>query len=174
MDTTIKNGKSNRNCNQKTINMKLISLVLPLLLLLSCAAYKDVTAPKVSESINVNGTKEQLFLRSNEWAIRTFAYPQSEIQYSDKNDGKIIGRFLMNTKNDPYYLSDVFSVITITVTDKTAQIEIDPLPWKFSRISLYASIYKPETAQKDMHKLVDSFKTFMVSHPSGSDPLVSR
>ena len=155
--------------------MKLISLILPLILLLSCAAYKDVSAPKVSELINVNGTKDQLFLKSNEWAIRAFANPQCEIQYNDKNDGKIIGKFLMNTKNDPFYLSDVFSVITITVTNRAAQIEIDPIPWKFSRISLYTSIYKPETAQKDMRKLVDSFKAFILeSHPAGSDPLVSR
>ena len=154
--------------------MKLLFSLLSLLLLLSCAAYKDVSAPKVSESINVNGTKEQLFLKSNEWAIRAFTNPQSEIQYSDKNDGKIIGKFLMNTKNDPYFLSDVFSVITITVSDRTAQIEIDPLPWKYSRISLYTSIYKPETAQKDMHKLIDSFKTFMETHTTNSEPLVSR
>ena len=154
--------------------MKLLSFVLPLLLLLSCAAYKDVSAPKVSELIKANGTKEQLFLRSNEWAIRAFANPQCEIQYNDKNEGKIIGKFLMNTKNDPYFLSDVFSVITITVNDKIARIEIDPLPWKYSRLSLYISIYKPETAQKDMHKLVESYKAFMESHSSGSDQLVSR
>jgi hypothetical protein len=154
--------------------MKLISFVLPLFLLLSCVAYKDVVTPKVSEVINVNGTKDQLFLRSNEWAIRAFANPQSAIQYSDKNDGKIIGKFLMNTKNDPYYLSDVFSVITITVTDKTAHIEIDPLPWKYSRISLYASIYKPETAQKDMRKLIDSFKTYIELQPVNSKALVLR
>ena len=155
--------------------MKLIiSFILPMLLLLSCAAYKDMSAPKVSESINVNGTKDQLFLKSNEWAIRAFANPQSAIEYSDKSNGKIIGRFLMNTKYDPYYLSDVYSVITITVTDRTAQIEIDPLPWKYSRISLYTSIYKPETAQKDMHKLIDNFKAFMESNSSSSEPLVSR
>lgn len=154
--------------------MKFIAFILPLLLLLSCAAYKEVSVPKVSESVKVNGTKDQLFLKSNEWAIRVFANPQCMIQYNDKNDGKIIGKFLMNTKNDPYFLSDVFSVITITVTDKTALIEIDPLPWKYSRLSLYTSIYKPETAQKDMRKLVGSFKTFMEAHPSNTGPLVSR
>ena len=154
--------------------MKLLSFLLPLFLLLSCVAYKDVVTPKVSQLVNANGTKEQLFLKSNEWAIRAFANSQSAIQYSDKSDGKIIGRFLLNTKNDPYYLSDVFSVITITVADKAAKIEIDPLPWKYSRISLYTSIYTPETAQKDMHKLIESFKAFMEAYPSNSESLVSR
>jgi hypothetical protein len=154
--------------------IRLISFVLPLFLLLSCIAYKDVVTPKVSQVINVNGTKDQLFLRSNEWAIRAFANPQSAIQYNDKNDGKIIGKFLLNTTSSPYYIGDVFSVITITVKDKAAQIEIDPLPWKYSKASLYNGAYKPETAQKDIQKLVQSFKLFMESHPSDSQSLVLR
>ena len=154
--------------------MKVITLLLPLFLLLSCAAYKDVTTPKVSETIQVNETKDQLFLKSNEWAIRAFANTQSSIQYSDKKDGKIIGKFLLSTTNDPYYLSDVFSVITITVTDKTAQIEVDPLPWKYSKLSLYTSTYKPEVAQKDIRKLINSFKGYIESHPSNSESLVAR
>jgi hypothetical protein len=170
----IASNVSRLNCTYQTKNMKLISLILPLFLLLSCTAYKNVSAPKVSESITVNGTKDQLFLKSNEWAIRAFANPQSAIQYNDKNDGKIIGRFLMNSGNDPYYLSDVFSVITITVTDKTAHIEIDPIPWKFSRISLYTSIYKPETAQKDMQKLINSYKTYLELNSSDAESIVSR
>ena len=154
--------------------MKLIAFVLPLILLMSCVAYKDVVTPKISEKIQINGTKDQLFLKSNEWAIRAFANSQSAIQYSDKNDGKIIGKFLLNTTNSPYYLSDVYSVITITVEDKTAQIEIDPLPWKYNRVSLGSTIYKPESAQKDMRKLIDSFKAFMESRPSGTESLVVR
>ena len=154
--------------------MKLSSFILPLLLLFSCVAYKDAVTPKVSQLIKVSGTKDQLFLKSNEWAIRAFANSQSAIQYNDKNDGKIIGRFLMNTTNSPYYASDVFSVITITVADKTAKIEIDPLPWKYNTAVINTTVYKPEMAQKDMQKLIDSFKTYMESQPSNSEALVVR
>lgn len=152
----------------------IIYCILSSFLLLSCVAYKEVGTAKVNEAIKVTGTKDQLFLKSNEWAIRTFTNPQSAIQYSDKSDGKIIGKYLMYTANDAYYLSDVYSVITITVEDKNVKIEIEPLPWKFSRVSMYAGIYKPETAQKDIKKLIDSFKGYMVSHPSNTESLVSR
>ena len=74
---------------------------------------------------DVIGSHDELYLRANSWMISTFNDAESVIQHSDKEEGVIIGRYLMNgTVSAGMYGSvdtRVYAVIDIRVRDDRAR-----------------------------------------------------
>lgn len=145
--------------------MKTIYSILLILLMSSCGTTL-VTFPMVSESIDVPGTKDEIYIRANQWMVRHFESAKNVIQFTDKEAGKIMGKYLMRSmivrgKRDPV---DVYSLITISVKDNATKIEIEPMgKWLYGHKGYN---YKPETAQRVVRDLITDYRHYMVEKSS--------
>lgn len=114
-------------------------------------------------------SKDQLFLKANGWMIETFNSAESVIQHSDKEEGAIIGKYLMYGSTSTSYVygqaieidSRVFAIIDIRVKEGKAKIEIKPQrQWPYGGYS-GAYNYSKEKAVQDIIKLSDSFNAYL-------------
>ena len=132
----------------------------------SCTTLKmvNLSTPKMEEIINVSGTKNELYIKANQWMVKTFTNAKSVIQFQDKEAGKIMGRYLMHSYPGSYYTQeiDVFALITISVKDNATKIDIEPEPWKYYNKSTIYN-FSVEEAQNEVKKLQNDYKTFMLS-----------
>ncbi len=159
------------------IKMKTGIFILLIFLLTSCFTLIETTAPKSGEIIEVKGTKDELFIRSNQWMVKAFTNGKSVIQSQDKQTGKIIGKYLLHGEfgiQSQYGFiqqsPDAFALITIIVKDNTAQIVIEPQgSWKSianGRKVGYGDKYgyTSERAQEDLRVLINSYKDYIPSN----------
>lgn len=75
-------------------------------------------------------TQDDLFTKANAWLVSIFRDADSEVQYVDKEEGIIIGKYLLNGRLTPVRYgaidSRIFAVIDIRVRDNRAKVEIMP------------------------------------------------
>jgi hypothetical protein len=80
----------------------------------------------ITKSVEVaNTSKDQLYVKANEWAVSVFNHADSVIEYSDKEAGKFSGKY---SSHIPFALAqdmNVTSIITIDVKDNKARIIIN-------------------------------------------------
>lgn len=110
--------------------------------------------PHVQVYENLEGSQSELFLAANEWMIKTFNNAESVIQHSDKDEGVLMGKYLMHgTLSTGMYGSDnrIFAMIDVRVKDGRARVSITP------QGSWYPHFYKREHAIADMESLSESF-----------------
>jgi len=82
---------------------------------------KIIDAPKIS--------KDDLFIKTNLWAVGYFNKADSVIEYSDKTAGIISGKFIGDTHSIMGGLSGsqaVKSVFTISVKDEKVKLDLKP------------------------------------------------
>lgn len=140
--------------------MKTIYALLLLFVVSSCMSYTQVTATKTNNVINLSGTKNELFIKANEWMVRTFKDAKSVIQFQDKEAGKIMGKYLMHSYSANNI--DIYSLITIEVKDNATKIDIEPIgTWLYDKSGMTIFDYSPEKAQNDMLSLMTDYKTYM-------------
>jgi hypothetical protein len=152
--------------------MKTVCFILLIFFLSSCTSYKLVTAPKVNEFIDVQGTKDELYIKANQWIVRTFKDAKSVIQFQDKAEGKIMGKYLMHSTtygggfglySTAISSVDVYSLITISVKDNATKIDIEPMgEWKYDSSGVTIFNYSPEKAQRDINTLIQDYKKFIL------------
>lgn len=147
---------------------KLLSLLF-IFIFVGCAPARFVTTPnpKYETVLSLTGENDKLYVKANEWMVQSFLDAKSVIQFQDKDEGIIIGKYLLHS----YLLSillkveiDVYALIKIMVKDNAARITIETqTPWKYSKRkddwNIYS--YSPEDAQSDINDLIDDFKNFM-------------
>lgn len=110
---------------------------------------------------DLEGTKNQLFTRSQEWLIAAFNSAESVIQYSDKEDGVIIGKYKLRTVATAGHGYDLYATITIQVKDGRARISIQPYgTWGYIKSSNLIP-YTKEQARKEMEEMGWSFEQFI-------------
>lgn len=146
---------------------KLVLLLFITSVLTSCYTTKMLTlsdTPFVKIYDDVQGTQNELFLKSNEWMIGAFNNAKSVIQHSDKAEGVIIGKYLMLTTSGtvvfgsptPIPGTDVYAIIDIRVKDSKARIEIKPNDFRYITDGMSKEFTK-EDAVAIMEKLSESF-----------------
>jgi hypothetical protein len=135
--------------------MKKITFIYSLaaaFLLQSCATAKPLQTitlndPVVFVSDSIPGTKDELFIKANEWLISIFKDSRSIIQFSDKTEGVLIGKYLMLQGQiqvlstyieflitDQYYKiveEFTYAIIDIKIKDNKARISIKPDTWHY-------------------------------------------
>jgi hypothetical protein len=153
-------------------------LIVPLVLILA-SCYSTQTIPisfdePVINVYEVDGTKDELFLKANLWMVATFTDPRSIIQYSDKAEGVITGKYLLkyipfNARHDMrQYVSpkeeSIYALIEIRIKDSRALISIKPEDWNYYQTYypnkepvIAVGGYTKDDATKDMESLCESF-----------------
>lgn len=113
----------------------------------------------------VDGSKDALFLKSNEWMISIFNNATSVIQHTDKAEGVIIGKYLMHgTVTAGAYGttvdSRIYAIIDIRVKDGKARLSIKPEDWRYYK-GLVGVPYTKDLALIDMNALADAFQKYI-------------
>ena len=101
-------------------------ILLGFLIFQSCATSTPYLegVPK-NRVVKVDGkTKNQLYIRSNTWMVESFNNAESVIQFKDKEDGIVIGKYLLSSKGYPD--KKVYAVIKIQVKEGAARITVTP------------------------------------------------
>ena len=103
--------------------LRLKILFLTTFLLTSCGSMFTTTMlypEQKSKIVNIaNTNKSDLFVRANNWMVETFNNAESVIQFSDKENGIVTGKYLMQTiiKGTAVPVTKVFAIIKIRVKD---------------------------------------------------------
>lgn len=112
---------------------KIILLLLAIITLQSCGTYQKISASDLSTTKiyeNLNKSQSDLYVISNSWMIDAFNNADSVIQFSDKETGSIIGKYLVQGSiiRSGYLSTDtrIFAKIDISLKDNRAKISITP------------------------------------------------
>jgi hypothetical protein len=145
--------------------MQKICSILCLLSLVSCAPSlvsfsEDENFIQVYEDLK--GTQNEIYLKANDWMIKQFKDATSVIQHSDKEDGVIIGKYLMygNLSSGMYGAtsdSRVYAIIDIRVKDNKARLEIKPQAFKYDPSGMTIYYYSKADCIRDMKLMGESF-----------------
>jgi len=164
---TLKKSRTKKFIIMKNLKQLKI-LILSTLLLTSCGGMLNTTMlhpVQKSKIINIENTnKSDLFVRANNWMVETFNDAESVIQFSDKENGIVTGKYLMQTiiKGTEIPATKVFAIIKIRVKDNAANIELLP--------DSYINNYNPlaggksftlENANSSMDILIASFEKYI-------------
>lgn len=144
--------------------MKNIITVFLIVGLSSCIATQvsfkeDEYLSKVFE--DTPGTKDELYLKANRWMVSAFNNAESVIQHNDKQEGAIIGKYLMSGTVSSGYMgvvtdTRVYAIVEIRLKDNKAKIDIKPQgSWRYGEMTVYD--YSKEQAIRDMNQLANSF-----------------
>lgn len=141
------------------------TLVISFIFLLSgCMTWEAVSISEANSHVyEIPGKlKNKLFLDANNWMVSTFNSAESVIEYSDKEEGAIIGKYLLSghVRNSTYSSIDtrVYAKINIWVKDNKAKIDIKPTgEWNYDASGMTVYNYSPEQATADMNALADDF-----------------
>jgi hypothetical protein len=110
-------------------NLYVLFLVV-FLALVSCATTTGVPQIDYSKIIDVpTVSKDDLFVKTNLWAVGYFNKADSVIEYSDKEAGIISGKFIGDTHPIMGGLSgsqSVKSIFTISVKDEKIKLDLKP------------------------------------------------
>lgn len=151
--------------------LNILTLFL-MILLISCSTTKVLI--KFEEPIvkiyDVNGTKNELFINANRWMISIFKDARSVIQYSDKTEGILMGKYLLYYPENLLYslCPEIYAIIEITVKDNKVKISINPDNYFYTKsnygISYWSGtqdsyIYSKEKALVDIDALCESFNS---------------
>lgn len=154
--------------------MKKISIIGAFLICLnlftSCGVYSTVTfndEPITMVFENYNCSKNQLFVKANDWMIKIFTKANSVIEFSDKEEGVIIGKYLLYGQETIglYGIKTdyrVWAKIDIRVKDDKARISILPMgKWNYNSSGLTVYNYSKEQAIEDIKAIMKDFNEAM-------------
>lgn len=112
---------------------KILLLLIGLVLITSCVSYQTITAPSepYSETMECTGNKSELYDRVDEWIVSTFQNSESIIEFSDMEEGRIIGKYLLNSNASTTIYGqtigeNIYALINIYIEDGAAKISIKP------------------------------------------------
>jgi len=139
--------------------------IISLILLQSCAMNQYLTTTEKSKVVNVDGkTKNELYIRANTWMVETFTNAESVIQFSDKENGIVTGKYIMTTIiTSTTTRHGVYSMIKIQVKDGAAKITITPESYQNNANVFAGGISYPlEKMNSDIDALINDFSKSIV------------
>lgn len=140
----------------------LLSLSLFLLFaslsLTSCAVSIVGIDEPVTKIYNVPGnTQDEIYIKVNQWMVHKFVDAKSVIQFSDKESGTVIGKYLMygGTSANLYGTQDnsVYSIIDVRAKNDVVKITITAEPWRYDGTAMTIYNFSKEDALNEMNSL---------------------
>jgi len=146
------------------------------ILCVSCVSLKPTAIsiePRTSV-IQTTGKQDDLYVKANSWMAETFGSSKSVIQFTDKESGTVIGKYLFNRSqkstglygNESTLSEDSYAIIKIQVKDNKAKINIAPNDY-----AIVENMYGSEPLTKDLGEqriksLISNFKKYMKNDKS--------
>lgn len=135
------------------------------LLLTSCATTQRTVTwdGPIIKVYDATGSKDELFIRSNRWMISIFRDARNIIQYSDKDEGILIGKYLLHEHyNAVGMIETIYAIIEINVKDNKARISVTPDNYSYATFKLGdpeqdPAAYTGKKAMFDIEVLCSSF-----------------
>ena len=149
----------------------LLSFFTLAILVTSCGAIKTtpVNIGSIEKTFEHNLDKDKLFVVANNWMVQTFKSAKSIVQFTDKEEGVVIGKYLLNsiTTNNSLYnntiTSDIYAIIKLQVKDGITKISIDP--YDFNKVeSIYITPYGEEEAMTDINGLIENYRQYLIKY----------
>ena len=142
-----------------------------LMLLTSCnVTYVPVTMEAIERTIQVDGSKDELYVKANNWMAETFVSSKSVIQFTDKEAGVVTGRYLfkdfggVNLYSGYQDFGEIYAIIKIQVKDNASKITIDAEDFTEVQSSLNKEYrYTKEKAIEQINGLMDSYEKYLNS-----------
>lgn len=151
----------------KVLKMKKIIIILLLVTLSSCYSSKIVSTPNsIQKIINTKFKKGKNYIKANEWMVESFNSAKNVIQFSDKEEGIVKGKYLMyqGVQGTKYMAGteSYYAIITIRVKDNSVKMEISPLGG-FKIIKYMGASYgfTPEQFTVKGNSLIDNFDEYL-------------
>jgi hypothetical protein len=152
-------------------NLSFGIVIIGIVLMQSCAMNKLLTIPPKSKVVTVKGkTKNELYIRANTWMVETFNNAKSVIQFSDKENGIVTGKYIMATIiTSTTTTHEIYSIIKIQVKDEAARITITPESYK-SDANFFAGgkNYPIEQMNSDIDMLINNFSKSIIETENNS------
>ena len=126
----------------------------------SCAVITTESKP-ITKVVNIeDATKNELYVRANNWMVSAFKNAESVIQFTDKETGTVTGKYLLGTitqANKYGSANRAFAMIQIKVKDSASKITITPDSFRYAKGNIY-TLYNGEKATEDINALMISFE----------------
>lgn len=120
-------------------NINLIVLLIVIAMSSCVTTMTNLSDEEYSTEINLNKSKDSLFVECNLWAINVFNSAKSVIQYSDKEYGVVSGKYIMESSE----YNGVHAIFTIYVDNNYSKLIIKPYGTSFrTKKQLYDKIYE--------------------------------
>ncbi|NKI28187.1 DUF4468 domain-containing protein [Arenibacter sp. 6A1] len=145
-------------------------VILLSILLSSCYTYEriPITMEPIDRTIMVDGTKNDLFVKANNWMVEIFTSPKSVIQFSDKEAGVVTGRYLFKDFGSTVVMGEVvdfgqiYAIIKLNVKDGATKITIDAENFTEVHSKTNESYrYTKEKAVQEIHVLMDNYEQYL-------------
>lgn len=150
--------------------MKKLLLLLFCISLASCGGYKatQVSIEEMSDQVEVEGEKNDLYVKANQWMVERFNSAKSVVQFSDKDAGIVSGKYYIATpmvvgSNYQTSANEIYAIIKLQVKDGAAKISVDPQDYGYSEGYGITNIgeYKEEDVRGKMNEIIEDFKDYM-------------
>ena len=140
------------------------TITKPLLL-----SFKDYT---VEKELSSDKKKNDLFIIANAWMVESFNNATNVIQFSDKEEGIIIGRYLIGgTYSPPQVDNRVYAIITIRVKDNLTKIRISPQgeakyypPNPDNNINFRSSVLTADEVKSLIGSTIDEYQAYIMKY----------
>jgi hypothetical protein len=120
----------------------IISLLILTLTQMSCVSTSILSDAEYSTEINVNKSKDSLFVECNLWAVDVFNSSKTVIQYSDKEYGVFKGKYVIDYFNSESFTTEYKGIFTVYVDDNYTKLIIKPYGTSiYNEKMLYDKIY---------------------------------
>ena len=148
--------------------MRKLLLLFIAVLATSCGSSKFYPAEAPTHvQILTDMNKEDNYIVANEWMVETFNNAESVIQFTDKEEGIVKGKYhitsLSNQMSGGFYVPgtmvNIGAIITIRVKDSAAKISIDGSGNKYR--TDYGIGYTPAEFKVQEDLLISDFKNRM-------------
>ncbi len=159
-------------------NVKLVILFIITISMTSCSIMTGTTASPEKRTFKhvievPNRSKNSLFVSANSWFVDTFDYAGSVIEFTDKEEGRIIGKYVFNTFQGIQNFI-VRQTITVDVKDSKVRLTISNPYYKWIGDDINGNDYDPEQkleplvtedgleiARKEWKKLASSLTNYV-------------
>lgn len=147
--------------------MKKLIFILIAIVAVSCGTYKTdaVTISPVEETLDLQGSKADLYSKANAWMTSKFADDDSTIQVQNADDGQLTGRYKLKTLSNPYNSLNVYTLVAVRVNTNSAIITLTPQPYGSitgQTEGTYEGMSYPEAqAKQDLQALITDFENAM-------------
>lgn len=143
--------------------MKKLYVILLFSVFASCAA-KLIQIDSIEKTFKAPGDKTELYIKANNWMVENFTNAKSVIQFSDKEEGIVTGKYFLRRSHTPRSgLTSTFAIIKLEVKDYSSKITITPEAFYAHSSAIYQENfrYKLGDVEKEIENLILSYEEYL-------------